>query len=175
MATEPKDKDEESEARGEGYEATDVPHTQVEEGSSKGNDQRVESDSRGSKQDQEQADSVTDILLDDPVSTAPRIGGSIAHGPDSATEAPHTLSKESSPKEVGHADCKSSGTPQGSEQEKDQPGSAADASTPQYPGPLALSILVVGISLSVSLVSLDRTIITTVRLPGDHSTGNYRC
>lgn len=33
----------------------------------------------------------------------------------------------------------------------------------QYPGPLALSILTVGICLSVFLVSLDRTIIATVR------------
>jgi hypothetical protein len=33
-----------------------------------------------------------------------------------------------------------------------------------YPGPLPLSILVIGIALSVFLISLDRTIITTVRL-----------
>lgn len=33
----------------------------------------------------------------------------------------------------------------------------------QYPGPLALSILTVGICLSVFLISLDRTIIATVR------------
>jgi hypothetical protein len=35
-----------------------------------------------------------------------------------------------------------------------------------YPGPLALSILIIGIALSVFLISLDRTIITTV----SHST-----
>ena len=33
----------------------------------------------------------------------------------------------------------------------------------QYPGPLALSLLTVGICLSVFLVSLDRTIVATVR------------
>lgn len=33
----------------------------------------------------------------------------------------------------------------------------------QYPGPVALSLLTIGICLSVFLVSLDRTIITTVR------------
>ena len=34
----------------------------------------------------------------------------------------------------------------------------------EYPGPLALSLLTVGICLSVFLVSLDRTIVATVRL-----------
>lgn len=33
-----------------------------------------------------------------------------------------------------------------------------------YPGPLKLSILVIGIALSVFLISLDRTIITTVSI-----------
>lgn len=33
----------------------------------------------------------------------------------------------------------------------------------EYPGPLALSLLTVGICLSVFLVSLDRTIVATVR------------
>lgn len=32
----------------------------------------------------------------------------------------------------------------------------------RYPGPLALFVLVVGIAFSVFLISLDRTIITTV-------------
>lgn len=35
----------------------------------------------------------------------------------------------------------------------------------EYPGPLALSLLTVGICLSVFLVSLDRTIVATVRAP----------
>ena len=33
----------------------------------------------------------------------------------------------------------------------------------EYPGPLALSLLTIGICLSVFLVSLDRTIVATVR------------
>ena len=35
----------------------------------------------------------------------------------------------------------------------------------EYPGPIALSLLTVGICLSVFLVSLDRTIVATVRVP----------
>lgn len=35
----------------------------------------------------------------------------------------------------------------------------------RYPGPLALFILITGIALSVFLISLDRTIITTVSAP----------
>ena len=35
----------------------------------------------------------------------------------------------------------------------------------EYPGPFALSLLTVGICLSVFLVSLDRTIVATVRAP----------
>lgn len=35
----------------------------------------------------------------------------------------------------------------------------------EYPGPLALSFLTVGICLSVFLVSLDRTIVATVSIP----------
>ena len=39
----------------------------------------------------------------------------------------------------------------------------------EYPGPLALAILTVGICLSVFLVSLDRTIVATVNGPGTRS------
>lgn len=35
----------------------------------------------------------------------------------------------------------------------------------EYPGPLALSLLTIGICLSVFLVSLDRTIVATVSIP----------
>ena len=39
--------------------------------------------------------------------------------------------------------------------------------TPEYPGTLTLSLLTIGICLSVFLVSLDRTIIAQVRKQGD--------
>lgn len=38
----------------------------------------------------------------------------------------------------------------------------------EYPGPLALSLITVGICLSVFLVSLDRTIVATVRASGEN-------
>lgn len=140
MTTKPKLKDEESELREAVCGTTDVTHTQVEEGPLRDNDQCVNFESRNPEHDRERADSVRNTL---PPLTQPK--------------------ESSSTKEMGHIDSKSSnGNPQSSEQEKAQPGSAADAST--RPRPLALSLLVIGISLSVFLVSLDRTIITTVGL-----------
>ena len=47
---------------------------------------------------------------------------------------------------------------------KQRPHGVGAAEGPvEYPGPLALSLLTVGICLSVFLVSLDRTIVATVR------------
>ena len=132
-------KNEESESREEGYRTDRCDASQVEERPSRDNDQRVSSGSRHPKHDRELADSVGNTL------------------------PPLILSEEfSSTKEVGRVNSKSSnGYPQTSEQEKAQQGSEADAPTGLRP--LALSLLIVGISLSVFLVSLDRTIITTVR------------
>ena len=48
-------------------------------------------------------------------------------------------------------------------QRKQRPQRLEDATdTHEYPGPLALSLLTIGICLSVFLVSLDRTIVATV-------------
>jgi len=52
-------------------------------------------------------------------------------------------------------------TPPG-EEAKNQPREEDGEGEVNYPGPLGLFILITGIALSVFLISLDRTIITTV-------------
>lgn len=52
--------------------------------------------------------------------------------------------------------------PSTSQEEKD---TTDEETSIQYPTPLALLLLMTAISISVSLTSLDRTIITTVPLP----------
>lgn len=47
--------------------------------------------------------------------------------------------------------------------EETTPQVVTESQTQIYPGPVPLSILIVGLCLSVFLVSLDRTIITTVQ------------
>jgi len=55
-----------------------------------------------------------------------------------------------------------------------QPSVVASSETPVYPGPLSLSLLTIGICLSVFLVSLDRTIIAQVsELIKDYPPGAY--
>jgi len=44
----------------------------------------------------------------------------------------------------------------------ENPGEEKEEDENVFPGPLPLSILIIGIALSVFLISLDRTIITTV-------------
>ena len=55
-----------------------------------------------------------------------------------------------------------SDTPTSTSQEVEKDTTADDDTTIQYPAPLALFFLMTAISISVSLTSLDRTIITTV-------------
>lgn len=45
----------------------------------------------------------------------------------------------------------------------------------EYPGPLALTILTIGICLSVFLVSLDRTIVATVSIARIQKPTNWHC
>ena len=76
---------------------------------------------------------------------------------------PMLLREPSSAKEAGGEDRNiSDKSPRSLEQDKDQPKSALDSSKPEPNRTQALPFVIIGISLSVFLVSLDRTIITTV-------------
>lgn len=141
IAPGPPYKDGEINSRDEGYRATDGPHTQTGEKDSRDDEKRIGSEVRNPEQYQEREHGAREARL------------------------PSKLPREpSSAKEVGIEDRKySDKSPPSVEQDKDQLERALDSSNISPKRPQALAFIIVGISLSVFLVSLDRTIVTTVR------------
>ena len=137
------DKNVESNSRGEEHRPTAVPHTRIGEEASRDNEQRVDSEMQNPERCQEQEHN--------------------ARG----TPLPPVLPRGShSGIEVGDEDPKHSNeSPRSLEQGQDPTEKALDSSKPSPYRPQSLPIVIIGISLSVFLVSLDRTIITTVGFP----------
>ena len=142
LSKKPEYKSEESSLDNGKHGSTEAPHTLMEGRPSKCNEKGVYSESEEYGPYQEQEGSPRELPL------------TIVPG------------KESSAKESGNEDRKSSNrSAQSLEQAKDQIGSPATAPELQPSRPQTLPLLIIGISLSVFLVSLDRTIITTVGPP----------
>ena len=124
----------------EEYRPTDIPHTRIGKEASRNNEQRVDSEMKNPGRYQEQEPNARETPL------------------------PPVLPRGSpSEKWVGDENPKNSNeSPRSLEQGKDSPQKASNSSKPSPNRRQALPFVIIGLSLSVFLVSLDRTIITTV-------------